>query len=137
MPSRFYLRRVEFDMSVKKLLAAVAVGTVASLAVAAPAAAFGLKWDPSVAPEGYEPTRVIHHWVYKPRFAHFYHGDPYKYRYARRGYYPYYNSQYWVPAAEMRYRYRYTYEGPKYTYHPAWGAPTGHVGPRYDGRPVK
>ena len=38
-----------------------------------------------------------------------------------RGYYPYYGSGYWVPRAEMRYRYRYKYVGPKYRYFPAWG----------------
>ena len=38
-----------------------------------------------------------------------------------RGYYPYYGSGYWVPRAEMRYRYRYVYRGPKYRYYPAWG----------------
>jgi hypothetical protein len=36
-------------------------------------------------------------------------------------YYPYYGSGYWVPRAEMRYRYRYTYFGPRYRYYPAWG----------------
>jgi hypothetical protein len=35
--------------------------------------------------------------------------------------YPYYGSGYWVPRAEMRYRYRYVYRGPHYTYYPAWG----------------
>ena len=30
--------------------------------------------------------------------------DPYAYSYEPRGYYPYYNSDYWRPAAELRYR---------------------------------
>lgn len=32
--------------------------------------------------------------------------DPYEYRYRPVGYYPNYNSDYWVTRAEMRYRYR-------------------------------
>ncbi len=50
-----------------------------------------------------------------------YRYDPRSWYYSQRGYYPYYNSGYWVPRAEMRYRYRYTYVGPKYRYGPAWG----------------
>jgi hypothetical protein len=52
------------------------------------------------------------------------------YRYDRRswyyrqpGYYPNYASNYWVPRADMRYRYRYQYYGPRYRYFPAWGYP--------------
>jgi hypothetical protein len=41
--------------------------------------------------------------------------------YNPRGYYPYYNSGYWVPRQAMRYRYRYTYYGPQYRYYRAWG----------------
>jgi hypothetical protein len=48
-------------------------------------------------------------------------GDPYGYLYQPRGYYPYYNSGYWVPVQEMRYRYRYHFALPKY--YPAWGEP--------------
>ena len=47
--------------------------------------------------------------------------DPYAYRYVRRPWYPGYNSGYWVPAEDMKNRYRYSYTGPKYRYHPAWG----------------
>ena len=47
--------------------------------------------------------------------------DPYAYRYVRRSWYPGYNSGYWVPAEDMKNRYRYSYTGPKYRYHPAWG----------------
>jgi hypothetical protein len=78
-----------------------------------------------VAPEGYHAPRTVHHWVYKPRYHHVYHvshsADPYAYRYSPRGYYPYYASRYWVPAHQMKSRYRYSYSGPKYTYYPAWG----------------
>jgi len=47
--------------------------------------------------------------------------DPRSWCYKPRGYYGYYGSGYWVPRAEMRYRYRYEYRGPTYTYYPAWG----------------
>jgi hypothetical protein len=46
-------------------------------------------------------------------------GDPYAYRPENRGYYPYYNSGYWKPASELRYRPIPYYELPKY--YPAWG----------------
>jgi hypothetical protein len=47
--------------------------------------------------------------------------DPYAYRSEHRGYYPYYNSGYWVPAQQMRHRYRRHYALPKY--YQAWGYP--------------
>jgi hypothetical protein len=49
--------------------------------------------------------------------------DPRSWYYTQRGYYPNYSSNYWVPRAEMRYRYRSQYRGPKYHYYPAWGFP--------------
>jgi hypothetical protein len=50
-----------------------------------------------------------------------YRYDPRSWYYKQRGYYPYYDSGYWVPRAAMRYRYRYVYHGPRYQYVPAWG----------------
>jgi hypothetical protein len=50
-----------------------------------------------------------------------YRYDPRSWCYKQRGYYGYYGSGYWVPRAEMRYRYRYEYRGPLYSYNPAWG----------------
>ena len=55
---------------------------------------------------------------HRPRL---YRYDPNSWYYKSRGYYPYYGSGYWVPRAEMRYRYRYVYRGPQYRYYPAWG----------------
>jgi hypothetical protein len=49
--------------------------------------------------------------------------DPRSWYYEQRGYYPHYDSSYWVPRAEMRYRYRSQYQGPKYHYYPTWGYP--------------
>jgi len=52
-----------------------------------------------------------------------YRYDARSWYYRQPGYYPYYASNYWVPRAYMRYRYRYTYYGPRYRYYPAWGYP--------------
>lgn len=52
-----------------------------------------------------------------------YRYDSRSWYYRQRSHYPYYASSYWVPRAEMRYRYRYQYFGPKYRYYPAWGYP--------------
>lgn len=52
-----------------------------------------------------------------------YRYDPRSWYYRQPGYYPYYASGYWVPRAEMRYRYRRQYFGPRYQYYPAWGYP--------------
>jgi hypothetical protein len=112
---------------------------------AVPASAFdlGKKWDPTVAPEGYGQHKTIHHWIYRPHYKHVYHSalneDPYAYRYARRAYYPHHASGYWVPAEQMRYRYRYSFQGPKFQYHPAWGhGKTAHAHDGSgDGKPTK
>jgi len=69
---------------------------------------------------GCSPVRVVRHWTYQPRYVHVYANvDPYAYRYEPRGYYPYYNSGYWVPRRCYR-RPVYTYNIPPY--YPAWGA---------------
>lgn len=63
--------------------------------------------------------------IYSPlapgRHPRAYRYDPRSWYYAQPRYYPYYNSGYWLPRAAMRYRYRYTYYGPRYRYFPAWG----------------
>src|SRR5262245_38561758 len=95
-------------------LCALAAGAV-MLALSAPTPAdaggrnpdgFGI-YSPAEPPVRHRP-RVYRYddrsWYYKPR-----------------GYYPYYGSGYWVPRADMRYRYRYIYYGPQYRYFPAWG----------------
>lgn len=60
------------------------------------------------APRGWGETQVVHHYGYYPRYRHVYHRsyytDPYAYRASPRGYYPYYNSHYWRPTRELRYR---------------------------------
>ena len=52
-----------------------------------------------------------------------YRYDPRSWYYRQPGYYPYYDSAYWVPRADMRYRYRGQYYGPRYHYYPSWGYP--------------
>lgn len=113
-------------------LAAIALG----VGLSQPAVAGGLLHDDTHAYGGEGDTYVHHHVQAPSRVRHVYHyhkaaprhlhvvhggGDPYAWRYKRRGYYPYYTSGYWVPAKEMKYRYRYTYYGPKYRYYPAQG----------------
>lgn len=117
-------------MRFKHWLAGLAVGTIVALS-ATSASAFGYKkWDPSVAPEGYGHSRVVHHHVYRPHYQHVYHlatiEDPYAYRWVGRAYYPNFSTHYWVPAEQMRYRYRYSYHGPKYRYQASWGMPRPH-----------
>ena len=118
------------------VLTAATVALLSGVSFASPAAAGG---DLKVkAPEGHAQERDVHHWVYYPRYRHFYHvadptqRDPYQWQYSPRGYYPYHASQYWVPAEDMRYRYRYRFSGPKYKYQQAWGYQKPHA-PKDDG----
>ena len=99
------------------LALAAAMAAIAALA-SAPASASG-----SQNPHGYG----IHSPVDGKRRVYRY--DPRSWYYRRPGYYPFYASTYWVPRAEMRYRYRYQYLGPRYRYYPAWGYPR----PDYNG----
>ncbi len=47
--------------------------------------------------------------------------DPYAYSYKRPGYYPYYNSRYWVPRKQMLGRSKFPMRLPEY--HSSWGYP--------------
>jgi len=97
----------------RTLLALGATAAALALSNPAPASAGGSNRDGWGIYSPLEPpTR------HRPRA---YRYDPRSWYYSQRGYYPAYNSGYWVPRAEMRYRYRYTYVGPKYQYNPAWG----------------
>jgi hypothetical protein len=73
---------------------------------------------------GHVPTVV--HYGYYPRYNHVYvthyATDPYAYHYVPRGYYPYYNSGYWRPAAEVRSKKRRRHAHPPY--YKAWGYPS-------------
>jgi hypothetical protein len=93
------------------------------LALIVTGAALGVSAPQSVVagganPEGfglYSPGPRVGHGVRLYRY------DPHSWYYGQQRYYPFYNSGYWVPRPEMRYRYRYSYYGPRYRYFPAWG----------------
>lgn len=94
-------------MLAMSLLAAVAVAGLASQASAG-----------GRNPDGYG--------MYTPGYRlpdgrRLYRYDPRSWYYAERGYYPHFDSGYWVPRAEMKNRYRYRYLGARYRYFPAWG----------------
>ncbi len=107
-------------MRIRSLLAALAA--MAALGAGAPQSAQA-GWDREDRPAGWGQERSVRHWVYYPRYNHVYlraaSTDPYAYRYEPRGYYPYYNSGYWVPACQYC-RPRTNFKLPKY--YKAWGA---------------
>lgn len=49
------------------------------------------------------------------------YADRYRYEYEPRGYYPFYNSGYWVPTRTLKNTTRYHFRLPKY--YPSWGGP--------------
>ena len=108
-------------MRLSSLLAAAAVVSTLGVLTPAPVQAFGS--DPFVAPEGRDLPLGARRRGDRGECTgqNTMCDDPYAYRYVRRAWYPAYNSGYWVPAEQMRNRYRYSYTGPKYRYHPAWG----------------
>jgi hypothetical protein len=98
-------------------VSAIGAAVVAAVVFVGPSAAAGTRGNP-------------YGWgLHSPDGHGGYRYDKRSWYYLRPGYYPYYNSDYWVPRSEMRYRYRYLYHGPKYRYHPTWGYPRpGHYG---------
>ncbi len=113
-------------MGIKSLFAALAALATIGLANPQPAHAFGL--DRDHAPGGWGKDRVVNHHVYYPQYVHYYHVDPYAYRYSPRGYYPYYNSGYWSPASLIRKRNHLHYHHwiahcPRFKYQASWGRP--------------
>jgi hypothetical protein len=106
-------------------LAIVVALAVPFLFTSGPAAADG--WHHRRAPAGYGTVQTVRHWGYYPRYRHVtsfhYVTDPYLYRYEPRGYYPYYNSGYWRPAAEVRAKRALQYRLVQPPYYAAWGYP--------------
>lgn len=100
---------------------ATAAALMAAALVSPPPAEAG--WHRSVPPQGWGREQTVRHWAYYPRYSHVYltssTTDRYAYRYEPRGYYPYYNSGYWVPACKYC-RPHYNYKLPKY--YKAWGS---------------
>jgi hypothetical protein len=92
---------------------ALAPALVATVCLASVPAAAGGRENP----DGYG--------MYSPHDAKrkVYRYDARSWYYRQPGHYPFYASGYWVPRAEMRYRYRRAYFGPRYRYYPAWGYP--------------
>ena len=92
-----------------------------ALSLLAAAALFGLATEAFAGgrnPDGYG--------MYTPSYRlpdgrRVYRHDLRSWYYAERGYYPHFDSGYWVSRAEMRNRYRYRYLGARYRYYPAWG----------------
>ena len=121
-------------MRLSSLLATAAVIASIGAILPGPVQAFGS--EPFVAPEGRDLPLGARRWAGRGECA----GqstmcdDPYAYRYVRRPWYPYTNSGYWVPAEDMRNRYHYSYTGPKYRYHPAWGYDKDTGGEAYEYR---
>ncbi|MGL4397366.1 MAG: hypothetical protein ACRCS9_12555 [Hyphomicrobium sp.] len=109
-------------MRIKSLLALMA-GLMCLAAAPQPAASF--HWDRPDQPRTWGHVKTVRHWVYTPRYRHVYlsHAatDRYAYRYEPRGYYPYYNSNYWRPAHRVR---RAHHHLPPY--YQAWGSPRRH-----------
>jgi hypothetical protein len=103
-----------FNIGLAVLSAGITIGMAA-----APAAAFDL--DKVSPPPGWGTDRTVRHWVYYPRYHNLYHvhagTDPYAYRSARRGYYPYGGSAYWRAPQHARR----AHLGTPPAYHPAWG----------------
>ena len=112
-------------MRLKTVFAVAAAGVALGLASPDPASAFDR--DRPDIPQGWHGEQTVRHWVYYPRYRHYYltngQADPFGYDYRPRGYYPYYNSGYWKPAGDVELR-RAAFVRP--TYYPAWGAERTH-----------
>jgi hypothetical protein len=109
----------EQSMRLKSILGAMAA--IMALALSSPKPVEASECYRCARADGVGHTRVVYHHAYYPRYAHVYAStDRYDYRYEPRGYYPYYNSGYWVPRSVYR-REAYPYRLP--TYYQAWGYP--------------
>lgn len=102
-------------------LFALAAGAL-TLVLASPNPASAFDHDRPNPPAGWHHPEFVRHWVYYPRYQHYYLAngstDPYAYRYQPNGYNPYYNSGYWKPAKCVPLR-RAHFKHPKY--YQAWG----------------
>ena len=112
-------------MRTNGLLAIAAAAAALVLSSPQPASAFDR--DRPDTPSGWVGVRHIRHWVYYPRYQHYYlsHGqtDPFAYDYEPRGYYPAYNTGYWKPRSQVA-LHRAHYTAPHYN--KAWGANKTH-----------
>lgn len=105
-------------MRLQSFAIVAAAFAAAGLAAAIPAAADGMRSAKS------KPAK---HVKARPATVRYVRGlwpggpDPYEYSYERRGYYPYYDSAYWVPRKQMKHRFRYPFRIPEYA--SSWGYP--------------
>src|SRR6187401_1394736 len=88
----------EQSMRLKSILGAMAA--IMAFALSSPKPVEASECYRCARPDGFGHTRVVRHHAYYPRYAHAY--ERYDYRYEPRGYYPYYNSGYWVPRSVYR-----------------------------------
>ncbi len=106
-------------MRIKSVLVMVATAIGLIVTATAPVSAFG--WDRPDQRANWGAERDGRHSGYDRRDRHAYadHGfaDPDTYRYEPRGYYPYYNSEYWGAPRVRRFR------GQLPPYYGSWGAP--------------
>jgi len=106
-------------MRFRAFAAVIVAVLMLSVGLSSPASAFG--WKRHHAPHGWDRSRVVRRGDYRPRYTHRHYvnqrTDSYTYRYQTRGYYPYYNSNYWRPSRQVPYSRR--FRAPRY--HPAWG----------------
>ena len=75
------------------------------------------------------PASAMAGWTRYDRHAE---SDPYAYRYEHRGYYPYYGSDYWRPAKQVRNR-RFRHKQPRY--HKSCGAYKKHISKHHHSHP--
>ncbi len=101
-------------MRLKSVLAAAAAVMAFALAAPVPAEAFGDE--------------------HRSNFKVGSPADPYSYVPALPRYYPYVNSGYWVPAEQMRGRYRYRYTLPPYQQSWGWNSRAWYLAHRHDRR---
>ena len=108
-------------MRFKTVLAAAAA--IVCMGLASPDMAGAFDRDRPDIPRGWSHDRVVRHWVYYPRYRHYYYTngqtDPFAYSYEPNGYYPYYNSGYWKPRSELS---KFHAHAVRPQHYPDWGA---------------
>ena len=108
----------------KKCLAALAAACAAfAISTSEPALADGMP----AATVHRKVVKAVNHYPRRHTAYHYVRGpwpggpDPYAYSYGKQGYYPYYNSKYWVPRSQMLGRSKYPMRVPQYA--SSWGYP--------------
>jgi hypothetical protein len=100
-----------------KNLFSLAVAIASLGMVAAPQSASATDFGRADRPAVRSHVHPVRHSVHRHVYVDYAYDDPYAYSYTPRGYYPYYNSNYWGPPRIRRFR------GHLPPYYAAWGAP--------------